>query len=166
MVEAAQATFKAALAEAETADAAFAVLECLARETVGLRLFTVMTLDAEAQLARRAYSSHPADYPASGTKPIEANDWYAHVVEGHRVFAANTLGDIAAVFPDHALIGSLGCGAVLNLPVIVGGRVVATINLLDAEGAYPPGAAAQAEEALAWAAEAALARVAELSSAF
>lgn len=165
MAETAQAAFEAALADAETADAAFAALESLARETVGVRLFTVMTLDTEAQLARRAYSSHPADYPTSGTKPIEANDWYAHVVEGRCVFAANTLSDIAAVFPDHALIGSLGCGAVLNLPVIVGGRVVATINLLDAEGAYPPGAAARAEDALASAAEAALARVAELSSA-
>ena len=31
-------------------------------------------------LARRAYTSHPVDYPASGTKPIEMNDWFEIVV--------------------------------------------------------------------------------------
>jgi GAF domain-containing protein len=140
--------FEAALARADTPDAAYAALERLARDTVGVRLFTVMTLDMEAMLARRAYTSHPAEYPTSGTKPIERNPWFTQVADRREPFVANTLADIAQVFPDHALIGSLGCGSVINLPVVEEGRVTGTINLLDAEGRYTPEVAARAERTL------------------
>jgi hypothetical protein len=140
--------FDAALARADTPDAAYAALERLARDTVGVRLFTVMTLDMEAMLARRAYTSHPAEYPTSGTKPIERNPWFAQVADRREPFVANSLAAIAQVFPDHALIGSLGCGAVINLPVEEGGTVAGTVNLLDAEGRYTPHVAARAEAML------------------
>lgn len=154
--------FEAALAQADTPDAAFAALERLARETVGLRLFTVMTLDMEAMLARRAYTSHPAEYPTSGTKPIERNAWFVQVADRQEPFVANRLTDIAQVFPDHALIGSLGCGAVINLPVVEDGAVVATVNILNAEGSYPP-AAVDAAVALAGPARAAVRRAQALA---
>jgi GAF domain-containing protein len=140
--------FQAALARADTPDAAYAALEQLARETVGVRLFTVMTLDIEAMLARRAYTSHPAEYPTSGTKPIERNPWFVQVADRREPFVANSLAAIAQVFPDHALIGSLGCGSVINLPVVEEGRVTGTINLLDVEGRYTPEVAARAETTL------------------
>ena len=109
--------FEAALARADTPDAAYVALERLARDTVGVRLFTVMTLDMAAMLARRAYTSHPAEYPTSGTKPIERNPWFAQVADRREPFVANSWRTSREVFPDHALIGSLGCGAVINLPV-------------------------------------------------
>lgn len=141
--------FDRALAAADGPEAAFAALERLAQATVGVRLFTVMLLDHPAMLARRAYTSHPMEYPTSGTKPIEPNPWFARVVEGRATFVANALADIAQVFPDHALIGSLGCGAVINLPVVAGDRVIGTVNLLDAAGRYTPAVAARAEAVLA-----------------
>lgn len=155
--------FEAALARAETPEAAYAALEQLARDTVGVRLFTVMTLDMEAMLARRAYTSHPAEYPTSGTKPIERNPWFAQVADRREPFVANRLADIAQVFPDHALIGSLGCGAVINLPVVEQGRVTGTINLLDAEGRYTPEVAARAAALMSGPAAATIARVRKLS---
>ena len=150
--------FQAELARAETPDAAWAALERLARDTVGVRLFTVMTLDMEAMLARRAHTSHPADYPTSGTKPIERNPWFVQVAERREPFVANTLAAIAEVFPDHALIGALGCGAVINLPVVEEGRVTGTVNLLHAEGSYTPDVAARAEAVLSGPAAATVAR--------
>ncbi len=150
--------FEAALARAETPEAAFAALERLARDTVGVRLFTVMTLDMGAMLARRGYTSHPAEYPTSGTKPIEPNPWFAQVAERREPFVANTLDDIAQVFPDHALIGSLGCGAVINLPVVEDARVTGTVNLLDAEGRYTPEVAVRARAILSAPAAATFAR--------
>jgi GAF domain-containing protein len=155
--------FQAALARAETPEAAYAALEQLARDTVGVRLFTVMTLDMEAMLARRAYTSHPAEYPTSGTKPIERNPWFAQVADRREPFVANRLADIAQVFPDHALIGSLGCGAVINLPVVEQGRVTGTINLLDAEGHYTPEVAARAAALMSGPAAATIARARKLS---
>ncbi|MCU0907525.1 MAG: GAF domain-containing protein [Rhodobacteraceae bacterium] len=141
---AALAAFDRDLADADGPDAAFAALERLARATVGVRLFTVMALDHPAMLARRAYTSHPVEYPTSGTKPITPNPGFVQVVERRETFVANTLADIAQVFPDHALIGSLGCGAVINLPVVAGDRVIGTVNLLDDEGCYTPDVADRA----------------------
>jgi len=45
---------------------------------------------------------------------------------------------IAAVFPDHELIQSLGCESCLNLPIVVGGIVIGTLNCLDEAGHYTP----------------------------
>lgn len=45
-------------------------------------------------------------------------------------FVANTLEDIAQVFPDHPIIKSLGCGAVINMPVFLAGRFMGTVNVL------------------------------------
>ncbi len=134
----ARSAFDAELAAASTPDAAFAALHRLVDAVVGARLFTVMTVDMAVGLARRAYTSDPRNYPATGTKPIEMNAWFEVVHGRHEVFVANTLADIAKVFGDHELIGSLGCGSVVNLPVLRAGTLVATVNLLDAEGHYTP----------------------------
>lgn len=143
------AEFDRAIAAARCAGAAWKALEDLSRAVVGHRLFTVMTVDMAAGLARRAYSDHPVQYPVSGTKPITRDSWF-EIVHGQRQsFVANTLAGIATVFPDHELIGSLGCGAVLNLPVVLEGELVATINMLDAEQHYTPARVSGAERLLA-----------------
>ncbi len=132
------AEFDRALGAATRPDAAFDALHALTRATVGVRLFTIMTVDMQRMLASRAYTSDPANYPCSGTKPVEMNSWFEVVHRRREMFVANTLADIAKVFPDHALIGSLGCGSVVNLPVILGGELAATMNILDREHHYTP----------------------------
>jgi hypothetical protein len=132
----ARRAFDSELAAAATPEAAYAALHRLADAVVGAKLFTVMTVDMKAGLARRAYTSDSGNYPATGTKPIEMNAWFEVVHGRHEMFVANTLADIAKVFGDHELIGSLGCGSVVNLPVLRAGTLVATVNLLDAEGHY------------------------------
>ena len=140
MTDAAQArrAFDTDLAAAATPDDAYAALHRLAQAVGGPKLFTVLTVDVTAGLAGRAYTSDPDSYPATGTKPIEMNAWFEVVHGRHEMFMANTLADIAKVFPDHELIGSLGCGSVVNLPVLRAGQLVATVNLLDAERHYTP----------------------------
>jgi hypothetical protein len=123
--------FDAAIAEARDSDAVWHALEELSRAVIGHELFTVMTVDMEAGLARRAYSDHPVEYPASGTKPIHRDAWFDIVHGQRRSFIANTIDDISAVFPDHELIASMGLGSVWNLPVVLRGELVATINMLD-----------------------------------
>lgn len=143
------APFIAAISEARTADAAWRALEDLAATAPGHKLFTVMTVDMAAGLARRAYSNHPTEYPVSGTKPIHRDRWFDIVHGERRSFVANTIEDIAEVFPDYPLIASLGCGSVLNLPVVLLGDLVATVNLLDVAGHYTPERVAAAEQGLA-----------------
>ena len=141
--------FAADLAKAKTQEAVFAALHRLSDSHFPVRLWTVMTLDLQAGLARRAYSSRPDTYPPSGTKPIVANDWFEVVHGQHRSFVANTLADIAKVFPDHAVIGALGCASVMNLPVISGDDLLATVNLLDGEGYFTPQRVKAVTDALA-----------------
>lgn len=130
--------FNANLAAATTQHAAFDALYQLSTALVPVRLWTVMSVDHEAGLARRAYTNMPDAYPASGTKPMVQNAWSDIVRGQHKCFVANTLADIAEVFPDYELIGSLGCGSVLNLPIVDQGQLIGTVNLLDAEHHFTP----------------------------
>jgi hypothetical protein len=137
--------FSTSIGAARTSDEVWSLLQDLTRELPGHKLFTVMTVDMEAGLARRAFTSHPREYPASGTKPIERNSWFDIVHGQRRSFVANSIEDIAAVFPDHALIASLGCGSVFNLPVVLQDDLVATINMLAEPGHYTPERVREAE---------------------
>jgi len=105
---------------------------------LGTRLFTVTKLDEEQALHARVFTSHPVEYPLSGTKPLERDGWYDLTVTGQQTFVANTVPEFAAYFFDHALIVSLGLGSCINVPVVEGGRVLGTVNLLAEEGHFTP----------------------------
>ncbi len=132
------AKFEQAIAQGKAPDAAFVALQRFTEGLVGVKLFTVMTVDMKAELARRAFSSDPKAYPVSGTKPITYNDWFAVVHEERRPFVANTIEEISKVFPDYELIHSLGCASVINLPVVIADELVATVNILHEAHYYTP----------------------------
>jgi len=134
----ARAVFDAEIANARSAEEAFKALQGLTEATIGVKLFTYMGVDMENELARRAYTSDPANYPTSGTKPIHYDAWFDIVHKQRDYFVANTIGDIAKVFADYELIDSLGCQSVVNMPVILRGELVGTVNMLDVEGYYTP----------------------------
>lgn len=140
--------FNQSLATAHDSEEVFKALHRLSHEVAGARLFTIMRLDMDAMLASRSYTSDPVSYPTSGTKPVEMSFWFDIVHGKQASFVANTLEGIAEVFPDHELIGSLGCGSVINLPVILGGKLVATVNMLEVEHHYTPERVARVEQQL------------------
>lgn len=125
--------FRESLANDISQDAPWRALQVLAQAIVGARLFTVTTVDLDANVARRLYTNMPDAYPVSGTKPIHVDPWFEQVVLGKNLFVANTLKQISGHFPDWELIGSLGCGSCINMPVFVGGKVLGTVNMLDVE---------------------------------
>ncbi|MBB4066207.1 GAF domain-containing protein [Gellertiella hungarica] len=116
----------------------FADLHRTIDAAVGARLFTVTVLDRKAKLARRAYTSHPAEYPTSGVKPMLVDGWSEKVIDRGETFIANTTDGFSPYFPDHPLINSLGCHSAMNLPVIEEGEVIGTVNLLDIEQHFTP----------------------------
>ena len=109
---------------------AFRALEKLAEATVGARLFTLMTVNLAIREGMRVHTSMPEIYPVTGRKPLPEGIWTDQVIDRRLPFVANSIDDIAEVFPDHGTIASLGCGAVLNIPVVVAGEVTGTINCL------------------------------------
>jgi len=126
-------------------ESAFRALHALADTLIGVRLFTLMRFDAATGEACRLHTSDPASYPVSGTKPLPDSPWTARVIGRREVFVANDPAGIAAVFPDHALIDSLGHGAVINVPVVFAGQVIGTVNCLHEAGHYTDGRVRRAE---------------------
>ncbi len=104
----------------------------------GTRLFTISIQDDAKGLSWRAYTSHPVEYPVSGTKPVHKDGWYDQVILHHRTFVANTPEEFALYFFDHALITSLGLGSCINVPVVLSGHVIGTVNLLAEAGHFTP----------------------------
>lgn len=121
---------------------------------LGTRLFTVTRLDEGRALFARVYTSHPVEYPVSGTKPMERDGWYDHTIAGRRTFVANTPPEFAKYFFDHALIVSLGLGSCINVPVVEGGRVLGTVNILAETGHFTSGRLAAYEALVAGATKA------------
>ncbi|WP_225026394.1 GAF domain-containing protein [Xinfangfangia pollutisoli] len=108
---------------------------CAAEGTI---LFTLSILDPAAGVSRRAYTSHPVEYPVQGTKPMERDAWFIDCVEGRNTFVANTPEGFRDHFFDHALIESMGLGSAVNIPLAASAQapVTATVNLLAGPGHF------------------------------
>ncbi|MGP3911626.1 GAF domain-containing protein [Nonomuraea sp. 10N515B] len=121
-------------------------LETRVRKELGVRLFTVLAWVPERWALRRVHTSHPAEYPIGGEKTVEvAQGWLATCIEGRKPFFGPDRAAVREVFADHELIESLGCGSIINVPVVEGSQVLGVLNILDAEGAYDEGSVAVAE---------------------
>lgn len=128
--------FMAAVAERDQPRRAFEVLQKIAEETVGTKLFTAMTYDSAAGMARRTYSGNETAYPTGGFKKMSIGIWSETVIDRKEPFSSLTIEEVAVVFPDWPLIQSLGCESGCNIPVVVAGEVIGTLNLLDVKGYY------------------------------
>lgn len=125
-----------AMAERNQPLATFEALHALVHETIGVQLFTLTQVDQSVGVASRIYTSLPDAYPIYGEKQIEPNSWTAIVFERHETFVANSIEDIALVFPDHPLIHSLGYGSCTNIPITIAGKVIGTVNCLHEASHY------------------------------
>ncbi|WP_181774359.1 GAF domain-containing protein [Amycolatopsis pittospori] len=107
------------------------------RATIGVRLFTVLAWVPERKALRRVHSSHPREYPVGGEKTVEvAAGWLARCITGQEPYFGPDRAAVREIFADHDLIAGLGCGAVINVPVVDDGRTLGVLNILDAEGSY------------------------------
>jgi len=113
-------------------------LHRLAETSVGVKLFTMTADNPAGGYVRRVYSSDETAYPVLGTKPIVFDETYRKMTEERFVYVANSVEAMRADFPDLELIVSLGCGSAINLPVVAGGEMLGSINLLHEDGWYTP----------------------------
>lgn len=132
------AAFRRSIAEENRSDTPWAALDALTQAIVGAKLFTVTMVDTDAEVARRLYTNMPDSYPVSGTKPMHPDVWHRQVIVEKQMFVMNTLEAIAGHFADWELIGSLGCRSCVNMPVVMGAKVLGTVNMLDVENHFTP----------------------------
>lgn len=120
------------------------------RTEVGFRLLTITAIDQREPLpVRRLWSSQPELYPVGGSKDLAGDEWSRTVIGSRCVMHCNTPEDIRRIFPDHALIASLGCGAGLNLPVVLQEEVLGTVNIFNVPEWFTPVRVARAQALLA-----------------
>ncbi|WEK06685.1 MAG: GAF domain-containing protein [Candidatus Devosia phytovorans] len=130
------AQFNAEIALAKGQDAAFNALQTLVQSVVGAKLFTVMIVDMEKEESSRAFTSHPVDYPTSGTKPLNYGPWFDLVHKQRAYYVANTIEDISKLLFDYELINALGCQSIVNMPVFLGDEMLGSVNMLNVEGYF------------------------------
>jgi hypothetical protein len=128
----------AALRAADQPQSTCRALEELTRETIGHCLFTVMRFDSKRSEVQRIHSNLPASYPTGGRKQKKATAWADRVLGEMKVFRGTGPADIVSAFDDHETILGLGLGSVLNIPVVLEGRCLGTMNLLHQAGWYRP----------------------------
>lgn len=126
----------AALAQGGQPAPLFRALDEALGAVIGHKLFTILAYYPDAAESERCYTNQPAAYPVGGRKPVTPSPWMERLFRDHTPYIGRTAEDIRAVFFDHALIASLGCASVLNVPVVWNGRTLGTINLLHEERWY------------------------------
>ncbi len=133
-----QDDFIDALATFKTEHDVGLALHRLADATVGSKLFTLTADNPKGGYVRRVYSSNQQAYPTLGTKPIVFDELYRKTVEERFIYVGNTVEVMRPDFPDMDLIVALGCGSAINMPVIAGGEMLGSVNLLHEENYYTP----------------------------
>jgi hypothetical protein len=108
------------------------------RREIGVRLFTVLAWLPGRRVLHRAHTSHPEQYPVGGEKSVEvAAEWLDRCIRRQQPFFGPDAASVREVFADHGLIAELGCGSVINVPVVgEDSSTLGTLALLDAEHAY------------------------------
>lgn len=137
----------AALAAPDQPTATWRALDETLQQRIGHRLLTVLRIDPAEQWSERIYSSQPGAYAAQGRKALRDAPQMGLVVAARRPLLVDGVAAVRTAFPDHERILALGCSCVLNVPVLWRGRVVANVNILDAEGSYGEAAMAVAQVA-------------------
>lgn len=114
-------------------------IHAAALEAPGALLFTISAIADQGTSMARIYTTHPEVYPVGGIKTF-ADDtnqvWIEQVIRGQQPFFGPDVQAVRDFFFDSATIEELGCGAIINVPVIANGEVIGSMNFLDADGAY------------------------------
>ena len=104
-------------------DAIFKAIEKGTKDTVGHKLFTLLYVAPNGKRVKRMYSNMPKEYPVGGYKEIRETEWHKQILGQKKAWVGYSKKDIEWAFFDHELIVSLG-------------RLLGTMNLLDAAGHY------------------------------
>jgi hypothetical protein len=123
-------------ADLEQPGTTFRAIDAVLASEPGHILFTVLVHHPALRQSERFYSNQPDAYPVGGRKPVTDSAWMQRVIHGGQPYIGRTREDIAANFFDHALIHSLGCDSILNMPVRWRKQTIGTLNLCNRGGFY------------------------------
>ena len=111
-------------------------LDFAIKKIVGHKLFTLTVNDKKVKYVERVYSNNKKVYPLLGTKPIPKNNWTKTVYYQKKEFLGKNFNDIKKLFFDYEIIQSLGCGSIINVPIVINKKILGTLNILHKENYY------------------------------
>jgi GAF domain-containing protein len=126
----------AAHADPDQPGATFRATDTALAQQPGHILFTVLVHHPALRQSERYYTNQPAAYPVGGRKPVTDSPWMHRVIRDGQPYIGRSRHDIEQNFFDHALIVSLGCESILNMPVRWRGQTIGTLNLCHRAGFY------------------------------
>ena len=110
-----------------------------AQNAPGVTLFTTTIIADGGTSMARIYTTHPDVFPIGGRKTLKGDhdpEWLDQVFIGQQPFLGTDKKTLQAFFFDSAIIESLGCGAIVNVPVVSNGATIGSMNFLAPEGSY------------------------------
>jgi GAF domain-containing protein len=107
----------------------YGAVDALVQRVIGHTLFTIMRFHEATMEVERVYSSNTRAYPVGGRKPKRGTEWGRAVLDRGEVFIARDADEVRRTFEDHALIFSLGVGAIMNVPIGFRGKRLGTMNV-------------------------------------
>ena len=114
---------------------------------------TLLAVSADQTAARRIGSSNEKMFPRDAGEPLDPADPWCHkiLVEKQPVLA-NDKAALALYITEASAIEAAGFGASGSFPIVIGGRVAGTINMLAPEGHFTAARVATIEALLPFAA--------------
>jgi hypothetical protein len=113
----------------------YADLGSAAQQRFGWKLYTAMRTLPTGEV-ERVHTSNADAYPLAGRKPRRDTPWSNQVLVQGQPYFANDEAGIRFAFEDADTIIGLGLGAVINVPVKDGDRILGTLNFLREAGGY------------------------------
>ena len=106
-----------ASAQGGSADDILKALDPALNAVFGHKLYTGLLYHGPDVGVERYYSNQPETYLVGGRKPPNDLPWTQQLLVEGRPYIGYDANDIREVFFDHEIIFSLGCEAILNIPV-------------------------------------------------
>lgn len=102
-------------------------------ETVGYQLLTLLATDNDGSRLIRPYSSRPDQFPCGAADVVEDSRWFRRLFVEQEPVIANDAASIRAWLPGFVNAEALGYDSLLNLPIVVTGKVIGLINIMGAK---------------------------------
>lgn len=114
---------------------------------------TLLAISADQTSARRVGTSNEKMFPRDGGEAMKSDDPWCRKIMGEKLpVLANDKAGLAHYLTEWSAIEAAGYGASGSFPIVIGGRVAGTINMLAPEGHFTAAKVAMIEALLPFAA--------------
>lgn len=119
------------------ADGRAALLTLLNRAALsldGVKTLTMLSHEADISATRRVGTSDAGTFPLSVSEPMQDSAWHKRIFAEKKPVIANTPDEMTPFYPEADELASLGFGAIISSPIILGGQVRGVLNILGDRG--------------------------------